>query len=112
LGWAVVWIRSREAIQELVDEAPKAKWYFSDGFEEYAWLWFHGGRYAVSQGKSETYSVEGDNSECVIIWLAWLESLAAFLGALMLWNVHYECLSTHSTAGSCISSVFRTIRLM
>ena len=63
LGWAVVWIRSREAIQELVDEAPKAKWYFSDGFEEYAWLWYHGGRYEVSQGKSETYSVEGDNSE-------------------------------------------------
>jgi IS1 family transposase len=62
-GWAVVWIRTREAIQELVDGAPKAKWYFSDGFEEYAWLWYYGGRYEVSQGKSETYSVEGDNSE-------------------------------------------------
>jgi insertion element IS1 protein InsB len=63
LGWAVVWIRTREAIQQLVDEAPKAKWYFSDGFEEYTWLWYHGGRYEVSQGKSETYSVEGDNAE-------------------------------------------------
>ena len=58
-----MWIRTREGIQQLVDEAPKAKWYFSDGFEEYAWLWYHGGRYEVSQGKSETYSVEGDNSE-------------------------------------------------
>ena len=27
------------------------------------WLWYPRGRYEVSQGKSETYSVEGDNAE-------------------------------------------------
>lgn len=63
LGWAVVWIRTQEAIQLTIDDAPKAKWYYSDGFDAYQWLWYHLGRYEVSQGKSETYSVEGDNAE-------------------------------------------------
>ena len=63
LGWAVVWVRTQEAIQLMIDDAPKAKWYYSDGFDAYKWLWYHFGRYEVSQGKSETYSVEGDNAE-------------------------------------------------
>jgi len=63
LGWAVVWTRTQEAIQHLVDEAPKAKSYYSDGFDAYQGLWYHLGRYEVSEGKSETYSVEGDNAE-------------------------------------------------
>ena len=63
LGWAVVWVRTQEAIQLMIDEAPKAKWYYSDGFDAYKWLWYHFGRYEVSEGKSETYSVEGDNAE-------------------------------------------------
>src|SRR6266545_1614850 len=63
LGWAVVWERTQEAIQQIVDEAPKAKWYDSDGFDAYARLWFHFGRYEVSEGKSDTYSVEADNAE-------------------------------------------------
>jgi len=50
LGWAVVWERTQEAIQQMVDEAPKAKWYYF-------------GRYEVSEGKSDTYSVEADNAE-------------------------------------------------
>jgi IS1 family transposase len=63
LGWAVVWERTQEAIQQLLDEAPKAKWYYSDGFDAYARLWYHFGRYEVSVGKSETYSVEADNAD-------------------------------------------------
>jgi len=47
----------------MVDETPKAKQYYSDGFEEYASLWYHFGCYAVSVGKANTYSVEGDNAE-------------------------------------------------
>ena len=27
------------------------------------WLWYHFGRYAVSEGKADTYSVEADNAE-------------------------------------------------
>jgi insertion element IS1 protein InsB len=63
LGFKVVWERTQQAIQDLVDEALKAKQYFSDAFDAYDRLWYHGGRYEVSEGKSETYSVEGDNSE-------------------------------------------------
>jgi len=50
-------------MQAIVDEAPKAKWYFSDAFDVYACLWYHFGRYAVSQGKADTFSVEADNAE-------------------------------------------------
>ena len=63
MGWVVVWERTLEAIQQMVDDAPKAKWYFSDGFDAYACLWYHYGRHEVSQGKNDTYSVEGDNAE-------------------------------------------------
>lgn len=63
LSWKVVWERSQEAIQAMVDEAPKAKLYFSDGLDVYASLWYHLGRYAVSQGKTDTFSVEADNAE-------------------------------------------------
>jgi len=63
LGWKVVWERTSEVIQQIVDDAPKAKEYFSDGWEAYASLWYHLGQYQVSQGKSDTYSVEADNAE-------------------------------------------------
>jgi IS1 family transposase len=63
LGFKIVWERTRDDLQAVVDDGPKAKWYFSDAFEPYASLWYHYGRYEVSQGKSETYSVEADNAE-------------------------------------------------
>jgi IS1 family transposase len=63
LGFKVVWQRTQEVIQQMVDEAPKAKRYYSDAFEAYDRLWYHWGVYEVSQGKSDTYSVEGDNAE-------------------------------------------------
>lgn len=50
-------------IQELVDEAPKAQRYYSDAFDAYDRLWYHGGVYVVSEGKTDTFSVEGDNAE-------------------------------------------------
>jgi insertion element IS1 protein InsB len=59
----VVWQRTQAAIQEMVDAAPKAKRYFSDAFDAYPLLWYHRGAYEVSQGKADTYSVEGDNAE-------------------------------------------------
>lgn len=59
----MVWDRTQEAIQKMVDAAPKAKWYYRDGFEAYARLWYHFGRYQVSDGKTDTFSVEADNAE-------------------------------------------------
>lgn len=52
LDWAVVWEHTLEAIQQMVDAAPKAKWYYSDGFDTYQWLWYHFGRYEISKGKA------------------------------------------------------------
>jgi insertion element IS1 protein InsB len=63
LGFRLVWQRTQEVIQELVDEAPKAKRYYSDAFETYDRLWYHWGVYEVSEGKTDTYSVEADNAE-------------------------------------------------
>lgn len=63
LGFKVVWQRSQEVIQEMVDEAPKAKRYYSDAFDAYDRLWYHWGVYEVSHGKTDTYSVEADNAE-------------------------------------------------
>jgi IS1 family transposase len=63
LGWKVAWERSQELMQAIVDHAPKATWYYSDAFDVYASLWYHWGRYAVSEGKTDTYSVEGNNAE-------------------------------------------------
>ena len=53
-GLKVVWERTKEAIQLMVDDAQKAKLYFSDGFDTYAALWYDGGRYEVSQAKNDT----------------------------------------------------------
>lgn len=47
----------------MVDEAVKAKQYHSDAFDAYYRLWYHYGHYEVSDGKTDTYSVEGDNAE-------------------------------------------------
>ncbi len=50
----MVWERTQAAIQDLVDEAAKAKEYYSDALDAYDRLWYHFGRYEVSVGKSET----------------------------------------------------------
>ena len=63
LGCKVVWQRTQEAIQEMVDEAPKARRYYSDAFDAYGRLWYHWGVYEVSEGKTDTYSVEAGNAE-------------------------------------------------
>ena len=59
----MVWHRTQQVIQDMVDDAPKAKWYYSDAFDVYNRLWYHFGRYAVSNGKEDTYSVEACNAE-------------------------------------------------
>ena len=59
----MAWERSRELVQAMVDQAPKAKRYYSDAFDVYASLWYHQGRYAVSEGNTDTFSVEGNNAE-------------------------------------------------
>ena len=62
MGFGVVWNRDWEAMQQVVDDAPPAYRYFSDGFPTYAQL-LYSGEHAVAPGKSQTFSVEGDNAE-------------------------------------------------
>ena len=59
----MVWGRTQEAIQNMVDDAPKAKIYYSDALDAYDRLWYHFGRYEGSQGTTETFSVEGGNAK-------------------------------------------------
>lgn len=82
LGFEVVWQRTQEALQELVDEAPKARNYYSDAFEGYEGLWYHGGSYEVSQRKADTCSIEADNVDYAVTWLAWHAAHGAFRVAL------------------------------
>ena len=104
-------MRTQAAIQQVVDQAPKAKRYYSDGFDAYQWLWYHFGRYEVSEGKSETYSVEADNAELRHYLAAWLANLAVFLVVPMLWNVLCAYLSFVSTVDNFTSNAFQIMSL-
>ena len=63
MGWKVVPDRTQQDLQDIVDAAPKSKRYYSDAFRTYYRLWYHTGQYEVSDGKSDTYSVEAGNAE-------------------------------------------------
>jgi len=51
-----------ETIQEIADTSPKAACYHSDGYSAYAETVYYGNHYA-HYDKSETYTVEGVNSD-------------------------------------------------
>ena len=63
MGWQVVWERQPAVMQQVVDQGQRAKQYFSDQWELYQLLVYYPGKYAVSEGKCDTYSVEADNAE-------------------------------------------------
>jgi IS1 family transposase len=50
-------------MQAVVDQDIAAKMYHSDTFLIYNQLTYYPGRHTVSEGKTDTYSVEGDNAE-------------------------------------------------
>ena len=55
--------RTPVALQAVVDQAPQATAYFSDGFLTYRDLVYGPARYAAHPDKRETYSVEGGNAD-------------------------------------------------
>ncbi len=63
LAWRVDWERSEPLLWAMVDEAPQAKFYYSDLFAAYRNLVDAAGRYTPMPDKSETYRVEGTNAE-------------------------------------------------
>ena len=58
----MVWERSTDKMQAMLDRSPQARCYFSDEFNTYGTLVYYPGRHQFA-GKEETYSVEADNSE-------------------------------------------------
>jgi len=62
-SWEVVWERTWDAMQGVIEGADPAVQYYSDGFATYETLVYYPGRHAVAPGKSQTYSVEADNAE-------------------------------------------------
>jgi IS1 family transposase len=63
LAWAVDYERTEQTLQSLVDQAPQARFYYSDLFATYRTLVYSPGVYTPMPDKSETFRVEGDNAE-------------------------------------------------
>ncbi len=63
VSWAVERTRTWEVLQGVVDQAVRARQYFSDGLAAYADVYYHGASYQAVLDKSQTYAVEGDNAE-------------------------------------------------
>ena len=62
IGYDIAEDKSTERIQQMVDEAPKASFYHSDGYISYREVAYYG-RFQHHFDKSETYTVEGVNSD-------------------------------------------------
>ncbi len=50
-------------MQDLVERSPQAAQYYSDAFALYERLVYYPGHHDVAPGKSQTYSVEGENAD-------------------------------------------------
>jgi len=62
-GWAVVWERSWEMLQEVVEGAVPARLSYSAAVASYQTWVSYPGRHASAPGKSQTDSVKADNAD-------------------------------------------------
>ena len=62
LGYDIAFDRSKERIQKLVDKSVKASKYYSDAYSAYSEICYYGTHTAL-KNKSQTYTVEGVNSD-------------------------------------------------
>ena len=63
VSWDVVWERTTETLQAMLDRAPFARQYYSDAFVTYGTLVYTPGLHTALSNKRQTYSVEADNAE-------------------------------------------------
>lgn len=63
LGYDVALDKAPERIQQIVDKAPPAKRYYSDGYTGYKDIVYPGQYLRNVRNKSETYTVEGVNAD-------------------------------------------------
>ena len=54
--------RTYETVQPILDRAPQAARYYSDNLSLYDTLVYYPGHHLTAPGKSQTFSVEADNS--------------------------------------------------
>ena len=62
VGYDIAFDKSRERIQKLVDNSPKASHYYSDAYSAYKEVCYYGAHTSL-KNKSQTYTVEGVNSD-------------------------------------------------
>lgn len=62
VGYDIAFDKSRERIQKLVDRSPKAFRYYSDAYPAYSEICYEGSHLSL-KNKSQTYTVEGVNSD-------------------------------------------------
>ena len=55
--------RDEATLQNLVDQSPRGRWYYSDLMASYKKLVYYPGKHIPMPNKSETYRVEGVNAE-------------------------------------------------
>jgi transposase InsO family protein len=63
LGWAVSSERNKAVLQQVVDAAPQAAFWFSDLYAPYRNLVYTHGLHPSMPDKSETYRVKGLNAK-------------------------------------------------
>ena len=63
VGFWVSQKRDEATIQNLLDQSPSARWYYSDLMASYKKLVYYPGKHIPMPNKSETYRVEGLNAE-------------------------------------------------
>lgn len=63
VGFEAAFDKSPERIQEIVDKAPKAKFYCTDGYQGYIDIVYSGQHIRNTQNKSDTFTVEGVNAD-------------------------------------------------
>jgi len=75
----VVWERTVEGMQEMIEQSSQATQYYSDAFDVYERLVYYPGHHDVAPGKSQTSSVEGKNANLIsgTIWRVWRAKVAA-----------------------------------
>ena len=103
LGWSVVWTRTQEDLQRMVDEAPKAHWYYSDGFG----ITLEGTRFRWARQTPIRW--KAIMSSTAITWHGWRASRVVFHVAPTLWNVPCVCSCIVSTKDNSTNNNFQTL---
>ncbi len=62
IGYDVTYNKSSERIQKLLEKSPKANHYYSDAYSAYSEICYYGTHMSL-KNKSQTYTVEGINSD-------------------------------------------------